>query len=294
MTATEAERSRCASTGVSGRVPLGRRDLRVSDRGRRATTDGRGTSIWDTFSHTPGKVRGGDTGDIACDFYHRADSDLDLLERDGPERVPLLVAWPRIQPSGQRRGQPARDSTSTARSPTALREREHHARDHALPLGPAAGARGRGRLGAARHGAALRGVRDDRRRRRSPTPARSGSTINEPQVVAHQGYRIGTHAPGRMRRRARRGGHPPPARSGTGSRCERCARRSRRTRAVGISLDIHPMRPWGEGAEEAVRVSRRRGEPDLPRAGPARPLSGGRTGAYAAAARADRATATWS
>ncbi len=41
--------------------------------------DGRGRSIWDTFSHTPGKVAHGDTGDVACDFYHRWEEDLDLL-----------------------------------------------------------------------------------------------------------------------------------------------------------------------------------------------------------------------
>ena len=41
--------------------------------------DGRGRSVWDTFSHTPGKVHGGDTGDIACDSYHRLDDDLAML-----------------------------------------------------------------------------------------------------------------------------------------------------------------------------------------------------------------------
>ena len=41
--------------------------------------DGKGPSIWDTFCRTPGKVRGGDTGDVACDHYHRLDSDLDLI-----------------------------------------------------------------------------------------------------------------------------------------------------------------------------------------------------------------------
>ena len=48
-----------------------------------ATTDGRGPSVWDTFSHTPGKVRGGDTGDIACDFYNRSEGDLDLVKSLG-------------------------------------------------------------------------------------------------------------------------------------------------------------------------------------------------------------------
>ena len=45
--------------------------------------DGRGRSIWDTFSHTPGKVQGGDTGDIACDSYHRSEADLGLLSELG-------------------------------------------------------------------------------------------------------------------------------------------------------------------------------------------------------------------
>src|SRR5699024_2180300 len=40
-----------------------------------AREDGRGPSIWDTFSHTPGKVWNGDTGDVACDHYHRMDED---------------------------------------------------------------------------------------------------------------------------------------------------------------------------------------------------------------------------
>ena len=48
-----------------------------------AQSDGRGPSVWDTFSHTPGKVRGGDTGDISCDFYHRSEQDLDLLKELG-------------------------------------------------------------------------------------------------------------------------------------------------------------------------------------------------------------------
>jgi len=62
--------------------------------------DGRGTSIWDTFSHTPGKVRHGDTGDIACDHYHRLDEDLDLMSDLGFRAYRFSVAWPRIQPEG--------------------------------------------------------------------------------------------------------------------------------------------------------------------------------------------------
>src|SRR5580704_17311081 len=63
-----------------------------------ATEDGRGLSVWDTFSHTPGKTRGGDTGDIACDFYHHLDDDLDLLATLGLTAFRFSVAWPRVQP----------------------------------------------------------------------------------------------------------------------------------------------------------------------------------------------------
>lgn len=61
---------------------------------------GRGTSIWDTFSHTPGLVLNGDTGDIADDHYHRWESDLDLMASLGIKHYRMSLAWPRLQPSG--------------------------------------------------------------------------------------------------------------------------------------------------------------------------------------------------
>ncbi len=63
--------------------------------------DGRGPSIWDTFSHTPGTTLGGDTGDVAADHYHRWAEDLDHLARLGVGAYRFSVAWPRIQPTGQ-------------------------------------------------------------------------------------------------------------------------------------------------------------------------------------------------
>ena len=65
-----------------------------------ANEGGRGTSIWDTFSHTPGKVLHGDTGDVACDHYHRLEEDLDLMASLGLRAYRFSVAWPRIQPAG--------------------------------------------------------------------------------------------------------------------------------------------------------------------------------------------------
>jgi beta-glucosidase len=65
-----------------------------------AQADGRGVSIWDTFSHTPGRTHNGDTGDIACDHYRRLEEDLDLAASLGPVSYRFSVAWPRIQPDG--------------------------------------------------------------------------------------------------------------------------------------------------------------------------------------------------
>ncbi|MEW2134552.1 GH1 family beta-glucosidase [Streptomyces sp. NPDC005435] len=62
--------------------------------------DGRSPSIWDTFSHTPGKTAGGDTGDIACDHYHRWPEDLALMRQLGVNAYRLSVAWPRVVPGG--------------------------------------------------------------------------------------------------------------------------------------------------------------------------------------------------
>ncbi|MGH3732424.1 MAG: GH1 family beta-glucosidase [Acidimicrobiales bacterium] len=62
--------------------------------------DGRGPSIWDTFSHTCGAVWNGDTGDIACDHYHRMDEDLDLLGELDVAAYRFSIAWPRVQPAG--------------------------------------------------------------------------------------------------------------------------------------------------------------------------------------------------
>ncbi|MER8013732.1 GH1 family beta-glucosidase [Streptomyces griseoluteus] len=62
--------------------------------------DGRSPSIWDTFSHTPGKIDGDDNGDIACDHYHRWRDDLGLMRELGVDMYRLSVAWPRVMPGG--------------------------------------------------------------------------------------------------------------------------------------------------------------------------------------------------
>src|SRR5487761_865370 len=66
-----------------------------------APVDGRGQSVWDTFSHTPGNVHGGDTGDIACDSYHRYREDVELMAALGLNAYRFSVTWPRVQPGGR-------------------------------------------------------------------------------------------------------------------------------------------------------------------------------------------------
>jgi len=62
--------------------------------------DGRAPSIWDTFCRQPGAIDGGDTGDVACDHYHRWPEDLDLLAELGVDAYRFSVAWPRVIPDG--------------------------------------------------------------------------------------------------------------------------------------------------------------------------------------------------
>ncbi|MFJ9796719.1 GH1 family beta-glucosidase [Streptomyces sp. NPDC101145] len=66
-----------------------------------ATEDGRTPSIWDTFSRVPGKVRNGDTGDIAADHYHRMPEDVALMRELGVTDYRFSVSWSRVQPTGR-------------------------------------------------------------------------------------------------------------------------------------------------------------------------------------------------
>jgi beta-glucosidase len=63
--------------------------------------DGRAPSIWDAFSHAPGKVAGGATGDAACDHYHRYREDIALLRAARLDAYRFSIAWPRVSPEGR-------------------------------------------------------------------------------------------------------------------------------------------------------------------------------------------------
>jgi beta-glucosidase len=156
--------------------------------------DGRGPSVWDTFSHTPGKVRGGDTGDVACDSYHRYREDVDLLRSLGLTAYRFSISWSRIFPDGAgqvnqagldyykelvdalgERGIAAAATLFHWDLPQALQDRGGWASretalrfaDYATVVGEALGDR------------VTRWI-----------------TVNEPLVITHHGHRIGVHAPG--------------------------------------------------------------------------------------------------
>ena len=71
-----------------------------------AAEDGRGASIWDTYAHTPGKIRNGENGDVANDHYHRYVEDVALMRSIGVQAYRFSISWPRIFPEGTGRPNP--------------------------------------------------------------------------------------------------------------------------------------------------------------------------------------------
>jgi beta-glucosidase len=69
-----------------------------------AFEDGRTESIWDRFSHTPGKIHNNDSGDITCDHYHRVEQDVSLMREIGLHAYRFSISWSRVLPEG--RGKP--------------------------------------------------------------------------------------------------------------------------------------------------------------------------------------------
>ena len=65
-----------------------------------AYEDGKGLSVWDVFSHEPGKIFRGHTGDTACDHYHRYKDDVALMQALGVKNYRFSISWPRVIPEG--------------------------------------------------------------------------------------------------------------------------------------------------------------------------------------------------
>jgi len=202
--------------------------------------DGKGESIWDRFSHTPGKVVNNDTGDVACDHYHRWGEDVRLMQELGLRGYRFSVSWPRVLPSGRGRVAPAGldfydrlvDGLLAAGIrpfvtlyhwdlPQALQEIGGWAnRDVALYFADYAAVIGR-RLGDRVH---------------------DWITHNEPWVVAFLGNLMGIHAPGlRDPRLALQVSHNLLVSHGEAARALRDAGDA--STRVGITLNLAPVHP---------------------------------------------------
>ena len=217
--------------------------------------DGRGESIWDRFCATPGAVANGDTGDAACDHYHRWEADLDLMAELGLESYRFSIAWPRVQPDGPRAAPTRRGlGVLPPAGRGAARARDRADRD-ALPLGSAAGAAGRRRLGGARHRGALRRVRGADGRRAGRRRVAAGSPTTSRGSSPSSATPTGTKAPGiRHWPTALRASHHLLLSHGLALRALRAQLGD--LAQVGIALNQYPIQP--RGPSDADRDAARR------------------------------------
>jgi beta-glucosidase len=214
--------------------------------------DGRGTSIWDTFSHTPGNVLNGDTGDVACDHYHRWPEDLALMRDLGVGAYRFSIAWPRVIPDG---GQTPNGAGLDwyERLVDALLEAGiqpwatlYHW-DLPQPLEDAGGWPARATADAFARYAEVVGQRLGDR-------VRHWITLNEPWCSAFLGYQIGVHAPGvRDPRRALAATHTLLLAHG---RAVEVLRSTSPRARVGIVLNPAQVEPASD-AEADVAATRR-------------------------------------
>jgi beta-glucosidase len=216
-----------------------------------AREDGRGPSIWDTYSHTPGLVVNGDTGDVACDHYHRYPQDVALLRDLGVDSYRFSIAWPRIVPDGSGPVNP-KGLDFYSRLVDELLEAgiEPAATLYHWDLPQALEDRGGWRVReTAERFAEYTAVVAEHLGDRVPR----WITLNEPWCSAFLGYSIGRHAPGA------REGRPALAAVhhllvGHGLAVQ--ALRSAGVREVGITLNLDRNLPATESAADLAAVVR--------------------------------------
>lgn len=214
--------------------------------------DGKGESIWDRFVHTSGKIEGGDTGDNACDHYHRYLADVALMKRLGLKGYRFSVSWPRVMPNG--RGVPNPVGLDFySRVLDALLEDKiqpfvtlyHWDLPQAMQdLGGWANA-DTGRY-FADYAAEMAHRFGDR--------AQYWMTMNEPQVVAFAGHFKGEHAPGlKDLKLAVEVSHRLLVGHGL---AVQAIRANSGNAQVGISLNLYPFEPAGDSRadEEAAEL----------------------------------------
>lgn len=156
--------------------------------------DGRGESIWDRFSHTPGKIANGDTGDMACDHYRRWREDIALMRQLGLKAYRFSISWTRVLPKGKGAVNPAGLAFYDRLVDTLLAANTEpfitlHHWDYPQALYENGGWTDRANLGYfADYAALLVKLLGDR--------VQKWGTFNEPHVIAWNGYLYGYHAPG--------------------------------------------------------------------------------------------------
>ena len=196
VTTTRA-RSRPGRAGLTlpEGLRLGLRGLGLPDRGRGRRGRPGSLHLGHLLPRFPGAIADGQTGDVACDHYHRYREDVDLMAGLGARVYRFSVSWPRIQPKGTGPGQRARPRLLRPPRRCAPRRR-HPAARQPLPLGPAAGAPGRGRLREPVRSSTGSPSTPGSSRRGSAIGSRDWMTFNEPAVYAYLGHADGIHAPG--------------------------------------------------------------------------------------------------
>jgi beta-glucosidase len=215
-----------------------------------ADEDGRGPSIWDTFSRTPGKVWNGDTGDVAADQYHRLEADLDLMAELGLHAYRFSVSWPRVMPTGRGPINPA-GLDFYSRLVDGLRARGiapiatlYHW-DLPQPLEDAGGWPVRSTAEAFADYARVVA-------RALGNGVATWTTFNEPWCSAYLGYGSGAHAPGRTEPAAALAAvHHLNLAHGLGVLALREV--LGQDAQVSITLNMNVLRGEGEGAADVVR-----------------------------------------
>ena len=214
-----------------------------------AREDGRGPSIWDTFSHTPGNVLHGDTGDIACDQYHRLEEDLDIMAGLGIQAYRFSVAWPRIQPEGSGKAN-QKGIDYYKRLVEGLRERDivpmltlyHWDLPQALEDQGGWTSRETSERFAEYAGIVYEALAD---------VVPFWITLNEPWVSAWLGYGIGIHAPGiKDMAKALSATHHLLLGHGLALRAMRSL--SYENNRLGVTLNLSPVRAASESVVDAM------------------------------------------
>ncbi|TDB73118.1 GH1 family beta-glucosidase [Micromonospora sp. KC721] len=217
-----------------------------------ATEGGRTPSIWDTFSHTEGRVVNGHTGDVACDHYHRMPDDVRMMADLGLRSYRFSVAWPRVQPGGS--GPANTEGLDFYRR--LVDELLNHGIEPWLtlyhwdlpqPLEDAGGWPARDTAGRfADYAQLVADALGDR--------VTYWTTLNEPWCSAFLGYGSGAHAPGRSDGAdAVRAGHHLMLGHGLAVQALRASRPSAQ---LGVTVNLYPVTPASDDPADADAARR--------------------------------------